>query len=1090
MQIDFYKRIVRHLYNMRKIVFLVVCFFTAFHTEAQEVTGTVIDNSSGEPLIGVNIFKKDSQDIGTVTDYNGDYALNAMPGDVLIFSYIGYDTEEVNVSEGTAIYSVSMNVNSEVFDEVVIIGYGVAKKSDVTGAVASVDVDQLEKIASPGIARNLQGKVAGLTVNANSGAPGQGSTIQIRGVGSFQNASPLYVVDGFITGDVSNISPNEIESMEVLKDASATAIYGSRGANGVILITTKNGGDKEGNAVIELNSWGGFQTPNKTLDILNAQDYAELYLEAVSNGENNLDAIVEPSKRSWIQDGLGLDALGTDWQDVVFRDRACIMSHGINIRGSEGKVNYNLGGLYFDQEGIVNNTYSNRYQFNFGADMDVKSWLNLGAEIRYSRNEASNFDEDPFSGPLATALSKDPINPVYDIVTGDWNRTGLTDLPNPAKGVFLTQYNSNTWDRYVGTMRSKIKLHKNLILNSQVTLDQRRQSGSFYSPVVNVVEGRNLNSNFFPQLSSNESVNISSLTEEERNLRVLQISNYMTYNQSAGAHNLNAMIGTEAFQRLDQFNQLFVQDVPEAEALRYISLGGDLSSLVGRDNEGQYSLLSYFGRANYSYDNRYYFTATMRRDGSSKFADGNKWGTFPSFSAGWSIHNEAFFANNSLINRLKLRAGWGQVGNQDPIGNYATFALLSPNWNYALDNQTPAQGLAPNVLPATDLKWEVSEMLNFGIDFGFWEDQLTVGIDYFKKNTNDLLVSSIPTPGFAGANGAASNAASMVNTGIEVTAQYRARIGKLGLTIGGNISAIDNEVTDLGNGDFITGGNRVQKIGFPATRTLVGFDFASFFALETNGIFQNEGEVERHIALNADGLPIDARGNPLNNIEVDNGKVFGYYINDDGESVRAQARPLQRNAKPGDIRYQDANFDGKIDEDDLVFQGSSIPDFTYGGYINLDYANFDLSISMLGTQGNEIANIRSYWLQNSNPLESNLAANRINRWNGEGTSNTEPRVTNGLNDNSLYSDRFIEDGSYFRIRNIQLGYTIPKTILSSFGLSNIRVYVSGDNLLTVTGYSGLDPEIGSAFGDSFSPGVDYGVYPVAKTFIVGTNITF
>jgi len=1075
---------------MEKIVFTIMCLLSVLYTEAQDITGTVTDSSTGEALIGVNILQKESQDMGTVSDFNGDYAIKAEAGDVLIFSYIGYDTKEVVVTEGNSEYAVAMEINSEVFEEVVVIGYGVAKKGDVTGSVASVDVEQLEKIASPGIARNLQGKVAGLTVNANSGAPGQGSTIQIRGVGSFQNASPLYVVDGFITGDVSNISPNEIASMEVLKDASATAIYGSRGANGVILITTKNGGDKEGNAIIELNSWGGFQTPNKTSDLLNAQDYAEVYLEAVSNGENNLDAIVEPSKRSWIQDGLGLDELGTDWQDVVFRDRASIMSHGVNIRGSEGKVNYNLGGLYYDQEGIVNRTYSNRYQFNFGADMDVKSWLNLGAEIRYSRNEASNFDEDPFSGPLATALSKDPINPVYDIVTGDWNRTGLTDLPNPAKGVFLTQYNSNTWDRYVGTMRSKINFHDNLKLNSQITLDQRRQSGSFYSPVVNVVEGRNLNSSFFPQLSSNESTNISSLTEEERNLRVLQISNYLTYNLARGDHSWNAMIGTEAFQRLDQFNQLFVQDVPEAEALRYISLGGDLSSLVGRDNEGQFSLLSFFGRANYSYNNKYYVTATIRRDGSSKFAAGNKWGTFPSFSAGWSVHNEDFFNSNSFINRLKIRAGWGQVGNQDPIGNYATFALLSPNWNYALNNQTPAQGLAPNVLPATDLKWEISEMLNFGIDLGFWQDQLTVGIDYFKKNTNDLLVSSIPTPGFAGANGAASNAASMVNTGIEFTAQYRARIGKLGLTVGGNISAIDNEVTDLGNGDFITGGDRVQKIGFPATRTLIGYEFASFFALETNGIFQNTGEVERHIALDANGLPIDARGNQLNNIEIENGKVFGYYTNSEGESVRAQARPLQRNAKPGDIRYRDTNFDGKIDEDDLTFQGSSVPDFTYGAYVNLDYSDFDLSIAVLGTQGNEIANIRSYWLQNSNPLESNLAANRINRWSGEGSSNTEPRVTNGLTDNSLYSERFIEDGSFFRIRNIQLGYTLPETILSSFGLSNVRVYISGDNLLTLTGYSGLDPEIGSAFGDSFSPGVDYGVYPVAKTFIVGTNITF
>jgi len=1062
----------------------------SFSLNGQQISGIVSDKESGETLVGVNVIVQGNEQIGTTTDLDGYFSLAVSPNSVLMLSYIGYKTQEVVIEEGKDSYNISLSTNSEVFEEIVVVGYGAVKKSDVTGALTSVDVESIAKIASPGIARNLQGKVAGLTVKANSGAPGQGSTIQIRGVGSFQNASPLFVVDGFFTSDISNISPDQIESMEVLKDASATAIYGSRGANGVILITTKNGGDKDGNSVIEINSWGGSQTPNKTIDLLNAQEYAEVYLEAVSKGENNLDAVIEDSKRSWITDGLGLDELGTDWQDVVFRDRASIMSHSVNIRGTEGKVNYNMGGLYFDQEGIVNETYSNRYQFNFGANMDVKSWLNVGGDIRYSKNKASAFNEDPFFGALATSLSKDPINPVYDIVTGDWNRTSLTDLPNPAKGIYLTQFNDNSWDRYVGTLRSQVKFSDNLKLNSQITLDQRRQTGSFYTPVVNVVEGRNLDSNFFPRLSSNESINISSLTEQERNLRVLQSSNYLTYDVATSNHNINTMVGIEAFQRLDQFNQLTIQDVPEDEDLRYISLGGDLSSLTGADNEGQFSLLSYFGRINYSYNNRYYITATMRRDGSSKFAPGNRWGTFPSFSAGWSTHNEDFFPESGLVSRLKLRAGWGRVGNQDPIGNYATFALLSPNWNYALDNQTPAQGLAPNVLPATDLKWEVSEMLNFGIDAGFFDDKLTIGADFFKKNTNDLLVSSIPTPGFAGANGAASNAASMVNKGIEVTTEYRNRIGKVGFAVGGNISAIDNEVTDLGSGDFITGGDRVQKIGFAATRTLVGHDFASFFALESQGIFQNTGEVERHIALNAEGNPIDARGNPLSNIEIDNGKVFGYYIDDSGERQRAQARPLQRNAKPGDLRYVDANFDGKIDEDDLVYQGSSIPDFTYGGYINLDYLNFDLSVSILGTQGNEIANIRSYWLQNSNPLESNLASNRINRWNGEGSSNTEPRITTELNDNTLYSDRFIEDGSFFRIRNVQLGYTLPEALLSSFQISRVRVYISADNLLTVTNYSGLDPEIGAAFGDSFSPGVDYGVYPVAKTFIIGTNISF
>lgn len=1069
--------------------FILLLIVSQVASAQRTISGVITDSDSSEPLIGASVLVSGTS-IGTVSDYDGTYTLEVSPDATQIeVSYTGYTSEVIPIGVSN---SIDIQLSSgELLDEVVVVGYGVTKKSDVTGAVASVDVAEIKKLASVDVTNTLQGKVPGLTITSNSGAPGTGSSVRIRGVGSFQNSDPLYVVDGFLTGDISNINPSEIESIEVLKDASATAIYGSRGANGVILITTKNGSSGKEQAIIEINSFGGFQSPNKFLDVLDAQDYAELYLEAVSDGEDNLDAIVETSKRSWVFDALALEELGTDWQDYIFNERSSIMNHSVAIRGSGKGYNYNVGGLFYDQNGIVKNTWSKRYQFNFGADFDIKPWLTLGGEIRYTKNQASAFDESPFSGPLATALSKDPVTPVIDQVTGNWNRSGLTDLGNPGKAAFLTQYGDNDWDRYTGSIRGEIKILPNLKINTQLTLDQRRTSSSFYTPVLTVVEGRNLDNNFFPVSSSNESIPISSLTEQESNLYVLQNSNYMTYTLDKGVHGFSAMVGLESFQRTDQFNRLSIQDVPEPEELRYISLGGELSSLTGQDNESRFRLLSYFTRLNYSFDNKYSLTATVRRDGSSKFAKNNRWGTFPSFSAGWNIQNEDFFPENNIVNRLKLRAGWGQVGNQNPIGNYSTFALLSPNWNYALDNNNPSQGLAADVLPANDLKWEVSEMLNVGLNLGLFEDKLTLEVDYFDKKTKDLLVASIPTPGFAGANGSASNAASMRNTGVEISAQYRHSFSKINMTVGGNIAFIDNIITELGSGDFIVGGLNNQKMGYPATRTLVDYEFASFFTLQSAGIFQNQDQVNRHIALNANGLPIDAGGNPLSDIEIDEqGRVYGFYTNDAGELVRAQARQLQRNAKPGDIIYLDLNNDGKIDENDLTYQGSAIPDFTFGGFLNLNYSIFDLSVSILGSYGNEISNARSYWLQNSNPQESNLLSNRLDRWTSEGSSNYEPRITDNLNDNSLYSDRYIEDGSFLRVRNIQLGITLPQNILDRLPFSGVRVYASADNVFTFTKYSGLDPEIGSVFGDPFAPGVDWGVYPIAKTFIVGTNITF
>ncbi|MEL7119625.1 MAG: TonB-dependent receptor [Bacteroidota bacterium] len=1056
-------------------------------TQAQTITGKVTDKN-GEPLIGVNIILESDPTFGTVTDFNGEYTLDVKEGAVLIFSYTGYDAQTITVGNDTKL-DVVMADDVEILDEVVVVGYGVAKKSDVTGAVASVKVAEIQKLASVDVTRNLQGQVPGLQIVANSGAPGVGSSVRIRGTGSFQNADPLFVVDGFLTGDISNVAPNDIESIEVLKDASATAIYGSRGANGVILITTKKG--SEGKTVVELNSFVGTQNAWRTLDLLNAQQYAELYIEAVAGPEGSIDAIRDPSKKEWIQEALNGTQPGTDWQDYVFKDNALVQSHNLSIRGTEGRMRYTLGGTFFDQEGTIHLTEGRRYQANFSAQMDVKTWLTIGGDIKYSNNTAVAFDESAFFGPLTTALVKDPINPVYNNVTGDWERTGLNDFSNPGKQLWLQQYNTNEWDRYVTSASAELRPIPNLKINSLITLDQRRSSFSRYTPVTTVVEGKVIGSDFLPVVSTNESIPVSSLSETENFLWVLQNSNFATYSLDLGAHSFSVMAGLESYQEEFSQNTLSIQDVPLPEVQRYISLGANIASLQGQDFASRYTLLSYFGRINYNYGNKYLLTATLRRDGSSKFPEANRWGTFPSFSMGWNAHNEPFFPSSNILTRFKVRAGWGQVGNQNPIGPYDYISLLTPGAQYAFDNQQGQQGLATTQLPASSLKWEVSEMINVGIDMGLWNDKVVVGVDYFDKETKDLLVGSLPTPIFAGATGPASNAASMTNRGLELQAEYRDKIGKLSFSVGGNMTFIDNEVTDLGAGDLILGGQENGKMGYAATRTIVGFPFASFWTLQTNGIFQNDGEIQRYIAQDIDGNPIDVFGNILTDIEVDSrGRYFGYYTDANGERVRSQARPIQRNAKPGDIRYIDQNFDGRIDENDLVYRGSSIPDFTYGGFINLNYGIFDLGLTFLGSHGNEIANVRSYWLNNSSPIESNLSVDRLNRWTGEGTTDYHPRITAGANENSLYSERYIEDGTFFRLRNIQLGVTLPESITNKLFISRARFYLSADNLFTITNYSGLDPEIGITRGDAFAPGVDYGTYPVPRTVIFGANISF
>ena len=1021
----------------------------------QTITGKVVDDDLS-PLPGATVRVK-GEARGTVTDILGFFSIEQVEaGQILEVSFVGYLTAEVVVGKQDS-YEIPLRLDVQTLSEVVVVGYGTVEKSDLTGAVASVDVDEAKKIASLDVSRNIQGKVAGVQVTTNSGAPGQGTNIRIRGIGSFSNANPLFVVDGFLTGDISNINPADIATMEVLKDASATAIYGSRGSNGVIIITTKKG-SKNG-FEIEFNAFAGVQQAWNQLDLLNSAEYAELYVESVSGpGEDwSINEVEVQDFRSWIREGLSGES-ATDWQDEVLRV-APIQSYNISVRGGVDKLRYKVTGTYFDQQGIADNTYGKSYQGQVDLSYNILPSLTLGANVKYSFNENINYDQGPYSSILATAVRKDPINPVT-AASGDWDRTGLVDIVNPARLAYEQQFETSKTDRVQPTLSLRYEVLPGLEFSSSVMYDERNNDYQHITPPNTTIQSKVLGTDGQPTVSPNESFNDRVTYQSTWQGVVLQNTNTVSYTKKFGDHSLNTVAGFENYQEETTFNSQQSSENSSAT---------DVFDPVAR----RYTLLSYFARVVYSFNHKYLVTGTIRRDGSSKFPEGDRWGTFPSFSLGWNIDEEGFLQGNEVLTGLKLRGGWGQIGNQGPIAPYAFRSVLSPGWSYPFDNLTPAEGFASTQLAATSITWESSEMSNIGIDADLFQGKLSFVGDFYVKHTNDLLVdaSFMPTPTFSGARAPSSNAASMRNTGFEFSTQFQSAIGDVKFSLGGNISFVQNEVTELGAGERIEGANVEPKIGMPVTRTVVGGEFGAFYGLRTLGLFQTTDEVRAHRANNTAGQPVDLDGNVVDEFS-DNHRI------------------IQTRAQPGDIRFDDVNGDGIIDAKDAVYLGSPIPDFTYGFFLNAAYQQFDFSVAFTGVYGNEIANVFAFYYRGTNPGENNLARSRLGRWTGEGTSTTEPRVTDNQTQNDLFSDRYIEDGSFLRLRNIQIGYSFPQDLAQKVKASSFRVYLSADNLFTFTQYTGFDPEIGLAFGDPFASGVDIGSYPLARTMIIGTNITF
>jgi len=993
--------------------------------ENQSVKGIVYDNLK-EPIVGATVVIQGTNQ-GTITDYNGEFNLQ-LPGDNtnIIVSFIGFDKQELNVA-GKSNIEVILKSGVEDIDEVVVVGYGVQRKSDLTGSISSVKSEELNKIASVGVDQALQGRASGVQINATSGKVGAGIDVKIRGIGTIGNSNPLYVVDGVPVETIEFINPGDIESLEVLKDASSTAIYGSRGANGVVLITTKKG-DKE-NSVISYEGYFGWQTPINNLQLCDAETYAILRNEGRrSDGLAPLPGMENPA-------GLGQ---GTDWLDEGFKS-APMHNHNLRLAGGSEKMTYNLSFNYFGQEGTLIESNFERMSVRLNNTYKLNNWLDVGNNLTYVNFDGQGVYQNEGGGARTfDFFTAPPTMPVYN-EDGSWGYDPNDYAQINPVAMFHLNNPENNGAQFIGNVYAQAKLTDGLIFKTTYGQDYFKNNVVLFVPdyEINPVQ-RNVGNNLTEYISERQS---------------WVWTNTLTYMFELGKKNkFNTMIGNEMQEtQLTNITQS-VYDIPDGLIdSRFIGSGSPSSSSIG-GTRSESSLVSFFARINYNFDNRILFTANFRADGSSRFGPSNRWGYFPSFALGWNLHQESFMQKHDWLSQLKIRAGWGQIGNQK-IGEYAYLTSIRDNYKYYFGDQS-LNGKAPVTVGNPDIKWETTTSTNAGVDMGFFNSRLTMNVDVFYKKTSDMLVN-VPVPDYLGTwMDPFANAGEVENKGIEIAIGRHGGKSHFKYDISGNISFVRNEVLSLGKG-------AQPIISQGVSKTDVGQPIASFWGYQADGVFQSEQEVLDHV--NSDNAVI------------------------------------QPSAVAGDVRYVDVNGDGKIDAKDQTWIGNPHPDFFFGLNTNLSYKNWDMSILFQGAYGNDIYNLMGKTMITT--ADSNKPVYYANeRWAGEGTSDKYPRMSEVSSPaNQLHSSLWIEDGSYVRLKNIQLGYTINPDKLSSIGISSMRLYTSVQNVFTLTNYSGMEPEQGrkekSIGADYYSQNftsfnIDRGTTPQPRTFIFGVNVSF
>ncbi|MDD4969351.1 MAG: TonB-dependent receptor [Paludibacter sp.] len=979
-------------------------------TPGRTISGVVVD-AKGEPIIGASVLIKGTS-TGTITNFEGTFTIPAgtLKKPVLQFSYIGYTSQKVTVESITNLRIVLVE-NSESLEEIVVVGYGTQRKKDLTGSVASIKSSDLKSLPVPSVSDAMQGRAAGVQV-ISSGTPGSDAIFRIRGTGTINDANPLVVIDGLpIDGGLNQLNPDDVETIQVLKDASATAIYGSRGANGVIIITTKHGNGGGGKSQINFNYSYGVQSATNRIKMLNASQFATLHNEMLSNGGLTQNPeFADPAS-------LGT---GTDWLGSFFRT-APIQNYSLNYSGGSDKTNFYVSGNYFNQDGIVINTGFKRFTFQLNTESKVTSYLKFGNNLTLNHDIKSSGDYN-----IQKAMFALPTQPIY---RANGNYSGPVgqpinagDVTNPI-GTAKTVENSTNGYNLMGSVYAELQLMKSLKLKSTFGLQANFWDSRTWSP----------------KYSWDSSVKTDSYLGETYNKNITWLwDNTLTYDKTFGNHKLGIMAGTSAQENRYNYMtgsiQSFASDITQQldNGILVPKVGGSTNS---------YSMLSYMGRVNYGYADKYLITATLRQDGSSRFGEKNKYGLFPSASAAWRISEEEFFKSITFVNDLKLRAGYGATGNQS-IGNYSFASSLNTvKYNF---NNTVVSAVVPTVMPNPYVQWEAQKQVNVGFDASLLNQRVDVTLDLYSKQTDKMLVKMVVpvSTGYSDVNVPFINAGKMENKGVEISVNTKNLTGKLTWNTNFNVSYNVNKV--ISNNDTVPTSTGSIGLNYNLALIQAGIPVNEFYGFVTDGIFQNQQEVDHHAT-----------------------QVTG-------------SDPYSRTS-PGDIRFKDLNNDGVINDKDRTYLGNPNPTFTFAMNNTFSYKGFDLSIFLQGVAGNKIFNANRLWSE-AMAVAQNQTTATLDRWNGEGTSNSMPRaVFNDPNKNTRQSDRYIEDGSYLRIKNVTLGYTLPLPMIKKAQLSTARFFISAQNLFTITKYKGFDPEIGTS-------GIDNNVYPVTRTISIGFNL--
>ena len=1051
---------------MRNLLVIVFLWCTAFSVFAQDIQikGVVVSGGDNLPLPGVNVVVKGTS-IGTITDLDGQFSFAVPAKSMLSITYIGYKPLEV-AADGSKLMNITLQEDTETLDEVVVVGYGVQKKSVVTAAISRVTAEDLNNTTPSRIEDALKGKVSGVQITQSSGQPGADSKVRIRGVGTVNNSEPLYIVDGMpVDGGINYLNPTDIQSVEILKDAASAAIYGARAANGVILVTTKSGVSGKTNITYDFTY--GLQNPWKKRSVLNATEYMTLMNEVAVNDGN---------APKYLPEQIASAGKGTDWQDETFNYDAPVQSHQVSVNGGSDKIVYFLSLGYFDQEGIVGGNYGksnyNRWSLRTNSTYNVfetkdRSFLNkmrVGVNISYARSKSSGIETNSEYGSiLGSALAFDPTVPVYatnpESVLASYPHAvkdkdgkvytipagGFQEIANPVGMLNAPTSSTLNEDKFVASFWGELDLYEGLKFKSSYGADLAFWGNDGYTfPYFLATQGKNITQ--------------SSVFSNMHRGFTWQVENTLTYTKTFDdKHNLTVLLGQSAKEYT--LRELYGDDYDLLETNP--DKANINSAIADRDEErvaggtGGFSnqtLASYFGRIDYNFDERYMIQATVRRDGSSNFGPNHKWAVFPSVSLGWNVTNEAFMDSRpDWFSNLKLRASWGKNGNER-IGQFRYTSLMDGGQNYYFgsgDNAKMQYGSSPSKIANPNVKWEESEQLDLGFESRFFNNSLTFGFDYFKKKTNGMLMDQ-PIPAYVGKGAPIANAGDMQNWGLEFESTYKLKINDFSFNVGANASYLNNKLIKLGNasGEAIYADAGASGVG-SYVKGRNGEVYPYFYGYKTGGILQNQQQADEY-----------------------NSKY--------GEK-----------AQPGDVIFLDIageksnTPDGKITDADKTKIGKGMPDWTFGLSLGADWKGFDLNLFFQGTAGNDVFDFS----QRGDIQAMNRPSWMLDRWIGEGTSNKIPRMT-AVNPNRNWrsSDLYIKDGSYVRLKTIQLGYSLPSSLLEKASLQRLRLFVTAENLFTFTSYDGFDPEI--AAGDYFNIGVDKGIYPQSRTISVGANLTF